>query len=444
MSRNYDTENRLKFLQVDEETSSALKEFRRVLEPQIDSLLDEFYAHVTAWPQMKAMFLTQDVLDRSRVQQKKHWLDNIFNANFGESYIAQVDRIGRAHERVGLEPRWYMAGYCFILNRLVEITKTAYRKKPERLSQILQAINRAVFLDMDMVTSIYFDVAKENADRALREHADRFEQTIKGMVEIVASAATQLQSTARTMEGTANSTSQRATVVASAAEDASANVQTVAAAAEELSASIAEISCQVSQSTDTANGAVAEAEKTNDQVQGLAEAAQKIGEVVSLINDIASQTNLLALNATIEAARAGEAGKGFAVVASEVKNLANQTAKATEEISAQITGIQNATQDAVHAIQGIGSTIGEISESSSAIAAAVEEQGAATQEIARNVEQASSGTTEVTTNINEVTQQATETGNAASQVLEAAGELASQAEKLSTEVSSFLHTIRPS
>jgi len=177
-------------------------------------------------------------------------------------------------------------------------------------------------------------------------------------------------------------------------------------------------------------------------VQSLAGAANKIGEVVSLITDIAEQTNLLALNATIEAARAGDAGKGFAVVASEVKNLANQTAKATEEISTQISGIQDANANAVGAIQRIGSTISDINEIASTIAAAVEEQGAATQEIACNVEQAANGTSEVNTNISGVTAAVSETGHAADEILSASGELSQQSEVLKTEVDQFLVQVR--
>jgi methyl-accepting chemotaxis protein len=198
----------------------------------------------------------------------------------------------------------------------------------------------------------------------------------------------------------------------------------------------------VRESSEIAGDAVRQAQKTVARITALSEAATRVGNVVKLITDIAEQTNLLALNATIEAARAGEAGKGFAVVASEVKNLANQTAKATEEISAQIAGIQTATQDSVSAISGIGTTIGEISGIASAIAAAVEEQSAATQEIARNVQEAATGTSEVTSNISTVSQAAGETGAAATQVLSAAGELSSQATVLRQEFESFIHTIR--
>ncbi|HEY9079780.1 methyl-accepting chemotaxis protein [Magnetovibrio sp.] len=282
------------------------------------------------------------------------------------------------------------------------------------------------------------NAAKEQKRIAMENMASRFETDVTGVLREVSSASSTLQGTAESMAATAEETSKQSTVVAAAAEEASTNVQTVASAAEELSSSISEISRQVSQSTQVAGAAVHEVEGANEKVQGLAEAANKIGEVVALITDIADQTNLLALNATIEAARAGEAGKGFAVVASEVKNLANQTAKATEEISNQIGGIQGATQDAVQAIKSIGGTIGQMSEIASAIAAAVEEQGAATQEIARNVEQAAAGTGEVTSNISGVNEAANETGQAAEMVLSAVTTLTAESDKLSHQVQDFL------
>lgn len=272
--------------------------------------------------------------------------------------------------------------------------------------------------------------------------ADNFKSTIGAIVDTVSAAATEMQSSAQQMLHTADHTKNQSTTVVNAAQNASSNVQTVASAAEELSSSISEISRQVSQSTRISGEAVSEIDAANTKVQGLAEAANKIGEVVALITDIADQTNLLALNATIEAARAGEAGKGFAVVASEVKNLASQTARATEEISSHISGIQGATVEAVEAIGSIGGTITQINEIASAIAAAVEEQGAATSEIARNVEQAASGTQEVSSNIEGVSQSAGESGNAAQQMLEASQELSEQSNTLSHKVDTFLDEIR--
>ncbi|MBL6957728.1 MAG: HAMP domain-containing protein [Rhodospirillales bacterium] len=283
---------------------------------------------------------------------------------------------------------------------------------------------------------------EEEKKAMMNDMADDFEASIGGVVQTVSSASTELQSSAETMSSTADQANSKASAVAAASDQASSNVQTVATAAEELSSSVSEISRQVSQSTQIAGTAVKEVDETNAKIQGLAEAAQKIGDVVELITDIAEQTNLLALNATIEAARAGDAGKGFAVVASEVKNLANQTAKATEEIGSQITGVQGATQEAVEAIGSIGRTINDMNEIASAIAAAVEEQGAATAEIARNVEQAASGTQEVSSNITGVSQAAGETGQAAGQILNAAQELSSQSEMLRGEVDKFMVQIR--
>jgi methyl-accepting chemotaxis protein len=274
------------------------------------------------------------------------------------------------------------------------------------------------------------------------ELAGRFESTVLGVVHKVSGSAETVSKRAGDMTALADDSSRQCDNVACAAQQATKNVQTVAVAAEELSASIGEIGRQVAQSTKIAEKAVAEAGDANSQVKGLAEVAQKIGQVVDLINDIASQTNLLALNATIEAARAGEAGKGFAVVATEVKALANQTAKATEEIAGQVASMQQATGATVSAIDNIRGTIGEINQIATTLAAAIEEQGAATQEIARNVQQAAQGTEQVSANIGGVTKAATDTGQASSEVLSAATELSKQSDTLRLEVRRFLTEVR--
>jgi len=286
--------------------------------------------------------------------------------------------------------------------------------------------------------------ARADADkkRLLGRMADEFERGVRASLDTLTRAASDMQATSKSMSGTASEASHQATGVAAVAEQASTNVQTVAAATEELSSSVSEIARQVTQSTAIAGQAVAEANRTNVTVQGLSAAAQKIGDVVKLISDIASQTNLLALNATIEAARAGEAGRGFAVVANEVKSLASQTAKATDEISAQVGAMQGATAEAVQAIEGIGRTIGAINEITSAISAAVEQQGSATQEIARNVGEAAQGTSRVSGNIASVNQAAVKTGSAASRVLSSAEQLSGQASALRADVDRFLANIR--
>jgi methyl-accepting chemotaxis protein len=278
--------------------------------------------------------------------------------------------------------------------------------------------------------------------KAMLDLADGFESSVKGVVEMVASAATEMQAAAAGMSATAEQAARQAGTVAVASEQASANVQTVASATEELSASISEIGRQVATSTRISATAVDEATRTTRTIQSLVEAARQIGQVVELINTIAGQTNLLALNATIEAARAGDAGKGFAIVASEVKALATQTARATEEIQAKVSEIQNATGGAQSAIENIGKTIGQINEIATTIAAAVEHQNAATRDIAGNVHQAAVGTHQVSANITGLNEAASETGEAATQVLDAASGLSRDAEKLRGEVSSFIATIR--
>src|SRR6266436_1502990 len=272
--------------------------------------------------------------------------------------------------------------------------------------------------------------------------ADDFEGAVGEIVETVSSASTELEASANTLTSTAERAQELTTMVAAASEEASTNVQSVASATEEMTSSVNEISRQVQDSARMAGEAVDQARKTNDRVSELSKAASRIGDVVELINTIAGQTNLLALNATIEAARAGEAGRGFAVVASEVKALAEQTAKATGEIGAQVAGIQAATGESVSAIQEIGGTIERLSEIASAIAAAVEEQGAATQEISRNVQQAAQGTEQVSANITDVQRGASETGSASSQVLSAAQSLSGDSNRLKLEVGKFLNSVR--
>ncbi|MBI1208123.1 MAG: chemotaxis protein [Azospirillum sp.] len=436
-------DERLAFLKIDEQTKANLREFNQVLTPKIDSYLDEFYDYLRTHRATATLLNSPERVAHARARQKQHWLRNVFSGVFDETYMHQVRAIGTAHQRIGMEPRWYLGAYCLMLNKLVELAVSHYRRKPERLAQVLQSINKAVTLDMDLATSVYADLnVAALITKELGGTAERFEREVKGVVQAVVGAAQGVESSAGKVSRNAEETSHQSTTVAAAAEEATVNIQTVASAAEQLTASIGEITRQVAQSTQIANAAMDEAARTNQKVQGLAEAAKRIGQVVKLINDIASQTNLLALNATIEAARAGEAGRGFAVVANEVKSLANQTAKATEEIDAQIRSVQNATQEAVGAITGISGTIETINSIASSIAAAIEEQGAATGEIARSVQQASIGTREVSSTIQKVSHSADGTRREADSMLNASGSLVEHARSLDREVDGFLKRIR--
>jgi methyl-accepting chemotaxis protein len=307
----------------------------------------------------------------------------------------------------------------------------------------------AIFKDGLIETDRLRAAQEAQRQRSLDERRDsmnalaaRFESGVGGVVNAVGTAAGELRSTAQSMAATAGEATRQTAAVAAASEEATQSAQAVAAAIEELNASISQISQQVNESAKVAGDAVNQANSTNSEVQRLDIAAQKIGDVVKLISEIAAQTNLLALNATIEAARAGEAGRGFAIVASEVKALATQTSKATDEISAQVTAIQDATKLSVDSIQGITSTIGRVSEIAGAIAAAVEEQGAATLEIARNVADAARGTGEVSENIAGVNDAARETGAAAGRVVESAADLSRNGEDLKTQVDAFLREVR--
>ncbi|MRH20667.1 HAMP domain-containing protein [Rhodovulum strictum] len=284
--------------------------------------------------------------------------------------------------------------------------------------------------------------AEQEKRLAMQRLADEFEASVQGVVTTVAGSAAEMKFSSDTLDQTASDTSLRAAAVATAATEASGNVQTVARATEGLTASIREIAQQVQTSAQTAQGAVAKASQTSQKVAELSEASHHIGEVVELISEIASQTNLLAINASVEAARAGEAGKGFAVVAAEVKNLASQTAKATQDIGRQVAAMQAVTGDTVTAIGEIGATIHELDRIAASIAAAVEQQGAATQDIARNVQEAARGTSEVTANIEAVSVAADGTGSSATELQRAADGLSRLAESLRHEVEGFIGKVR--
>ena len=438
---------RLSFHKIDAETIATLREAKPIVEAIMPGVLDRFYAHLVKFPEMARLFGGHQHMMHARQMQLKHW-SIIMSGNFDETYETSVTRVGEVHNKLGLEPSWYIGGYNLLVTDLMGTialqlrTGLFNRKAQERINRIERAIVKAALLDMDLAISVYANAGRRDRSATLAKLASDFEAAIGDVVNIVASAASELQQSAHSLQAATGQTSDQAEAATRASTEATTSVNAVAAAAEELTSSIAEIGRRVNDSAVTAAKAAEGADNAGRTIDRLSEGAQKIGAIVDLITNIASQTNLLALNATIEAARAGEAGRGFAVVAAEVKGLAEQTAKATAEIASQIDDIQKSTSESVTTIGGVTDIIRSMSEISTAIASAVEQQNAATSEISRSAQLAFAGTSGASRNIVEVSAAAGAAGGTAAQVLAAAVNLSSQSDLLRSEVAKFLDTVR--
>lgn len=438
---------RMAFNGLNDEARAALREIRPIAMAALPDILEKFYQTIAKFPDVQRMFPRPEIVAHAKGAQLKHW-DVILSGKFDEEYVRSVTRIGETHHRLGLEPRWYIGGYKRIVSGLIAAVETgitarfATRALFERKAVIIDAIVGAAMLDMDFAISVYLDAGKREKRETLDRLAAQFEQTIAHIVERVGATSAKLGDAATTLTSTAEETRTLSGSVATSSEEASASVQSVAAGAEEMGASVSEISRQVQESLRVANDAVTQAESANSRITSLTEAAGRIGDVIKIINAIAEQTNLLALNATIEAARAGEAGKGFAVVAQEVKALASQTAKATEEITSQIGGMQTSTSETAAAITEIGNTIGFISKVATAIFEAVDQQNAATTEITRNIQMAAAGSSEVAASIVRVNKGAEETGHAAAIIHASASSLTGENQQLRAGVNEFLAMLK--
>lgn len=437
-----DHEKRLRYARIDATTRADLPAIWQQVAPDLPGVLSRFYAHAHGEPHLSQ--LLGDKQAGLETAQAKHW-ERLFGGQFDADYVASIRRIGMAHVRIGLEPRWYIAGYQFLLNELSAIVVRKNRFAPSRLARYIAALNKVVMLDLDYAISTYQTALIEERQRrndAIAGAIENFRGSVDSILGALDTNTARMQETANSLTSVAEQAGREADSATNASRDTSLNVQSVASATEQMTASVNEIADQINGASSIVREASEMTEASSAEVERLAEAGRQIGEVVSLIQAIAEQTNLLALNATIEAARAGEAGRGFAVVAQEVKALASQTSKATEEIARHVHGIQGSTATSVESIRKIASIMTRIENVTGSVAAAIEEQSAATGEISTNIQRAATGTHTLSENVAGVNEAISETNRSASSVTQAATDLSAQSSLLSREVRQFFDVLR--
>jgi len=451
MSPHTDRSRKLAYLRIDDDTKKLLNASWRILRSAIPSILDEFYAHVTAEAHLKAMFRDPAHIRHAKQAQTRHW-ERMFSGRFDEDYFASVERIGKTHCRLGLEPGWYIGGYNLVKDRITgQLLEEAAsgaaigrRRRIAEAARMLQAVDKAIALDMDLSIDVYLSEKDRVFSESLDRLADDFSEVIASITGELSVSAGQLYEQVGSLTSNVASTNEQMSAAAAGTEEASVNLQAMSSAAEELTASIADLSHHVTTGAETTVDTADKARTMNSSVEVLQTAAEKVGGIVRLIDEIAEQTNLLALNATIEAARAGEAGRGFAVVAGEVKSLAEQTGKATGEISDQIGEIQSVARTVSAQIKAIGGSIAEIETMTSSFASALEEQSAVTRDISRGVGEAASGAGSVSRAVTTVHAAAADSAAATERVSGIAAEIRAKTEALDRQSRDFLHRVRQS
>jgi methyl-accepting chemotaxis protein len=437
---------RLEITEFDAEAKARLNELRPLFAKALPGIIENFCRYVARHEPATAALRDPQFIQESVRLHLSHW-DLIGKANFGDELSKSALTICQHHQKLDLLPPWYMGTrMMFVSTQLgkaaaasVEIPRYGRGIQPahDKRAALRTTISMVAALDTEVTTAVYFGSNRQIRKDAITNAKGRF----SALITALTAASRDLTTTAERLSSSTGNSTRLAGVVAGASTDASSNVQTVAAATDELATSVQEISRQVADSSRVAGAAVEQANQTNARINSLSQAANRIGDVVKLITSVAEQTNLLALNATIEAARAGDAGRGFAVVAQEVKALASQTAKATDEIGTQIAGMQAATQEAVSSIKMIGTTIDQISAITTAIASSIDEQGKATREIAQNIQRAASGTSQVADTISQVSASSVETGAVSGHLLKSAKSLLEDTAKLESDIDGFLNSI---
>lgn len=437
---------RLDITEFDDAAKARLGELRPLFAKTVPSIVESFYRYVAKHELTIASLRDPQFIQDSIRLHLAHW-DLIGRANFADELSKSALHICLHHQKVGLAPPWYMGTRMMFvstqLSKAVADSVTIPRSRRsielalDRRAALRLTVATAAALDMEITTAGYFGSNRQIRKDAIASAKDRF----NALITTLTAASRDLTGTAERLSSNTDNSMRLAGVVADASSNASSNVQTVAAATEQLASSVREISRQVADSSRVASDAVEQANRTNARINSLSQAANRIGDVVKLITSVAEQTNLLALNATIEAARAGDAGRGFAVVAQEVKALASQTAKATDEIGSQIAGMQAATQEAVSSIKTIGATIDQISAITTAIASSIDEQGKATQDISQNIQSAATRTSQVADTIAEVSKSSVETGAVSGHLLASAKSLSDDTARLESDIDGFLSSI---